>query len=174
MDFEREINYELYLAIEETTDLNITIRKKAEEKIKKFAEDNLGELLLDLSKNISNIEIKKEIRQISSNLFKNILFHPGYSENYLDLSSEIKNQIKEQILLGFNTNELCIRISAALAICALLKIEIPRNQFLYVFDIFYENIQKKNINTQLTTIIAINFILKEVKNKNIILLNENI
>ena len=174
MDFESGINYELCLAIEETKDPNIKIRQKAEDKIKKLAEENLGELLLDLSKNISNIEIKKEIRQISSSLFKNILLHPRYSENYLDLSSETKNQIKEQIFHGFNNNELCIRISAALAICELLKLELSRNQFLYIFDIFYENIQKNNINNQLTTIIAINFILKEVKNNNISLLSENI
>ena len=127
MDFESGINYELCLAIEETKDPNIKIRQKAEDKIKKLAEENLGELLLDLSKNISNIEIKKEIRQISSSLFKNILLHPRYSENYLDLSSEIKNQIKEQIFHGFNNNELCIRISAALAICELLKLELLKN-----------------------------------------------
>ena len=174
MDFERGINYELYLSIEETTDINIKIRQKAEDKIKNFAEENLGELLLDLSKIITNNEIKKEIRQISSNLFQNILMHPRYSEKYLDLSSEIKNKIKEQIFIGFNTGELCIRISVAFAICSLSKIEIPRNQFLYIFDIFYENIQKKSLNAQLTTIIAINIILKEVKNNNIILINENI
>ena len=173
MDFERGINYELCLAIEETSDLNLKIRQKAEEKIKKLADENLGELLLDLSINISNSEIKKEIRQISSNLFQNILLHHRYSERYLDLSSELKSQIKEKIFLGFNTNELNIRLAAALAISAVAKIEIPRNQFLYIFDIFYENIQKKSINVQLTTIISINLILKEVKNNNILLLNEN-
>ena len=155
MDFERGINYELCLIIEETLDLNLKIRQKAEDKIRKLADENLGELLMDLSINISNTEIKKEIRQISSNIFQNILNHPRYSENYLDLSSELKNQIKEKIFSGFNTNDIPIRVSVAMSICTLSKIEIPRNQFLYIFDIFYENIQKKNINVQLTTIIAI-------------------
>ena len=174
MDYEREINYELCIILEETVDNNIKVRQKAEEKLKIIAEENLGELLIDLGKNISNIEIKKEIRQISSNLFQNILSLPRFSQLYLDLSSETKNQIKEQIFQGFNNNEIYIRISAALAICTLAKIEIPKNQFLYIFDLFYENIQKKNINIQLTTIIAINFILKEVKNNKIVLLNESI
>ena len=174
MDFERGINYELSILIEQTADNNIKIRQKAEEKLKQLAEENIGDLLLDLGKNISNIEIKKEIRQISSNLFQNILLIPRYSQYYLELSSETKTKIKEQIFQGFNTNEVYIRISAALALCSLAKIELPKNQFLYIFDIFYENIQKKNINIQLTTIIAINFILKEVKNNKILLYNENI
>ena len=172
MDFERDINYELCIIIEETSDNNLKIRQKAQEKIKKFAEENLGELLLDLGKNISNIDIKKEIHQISSNIFQHILLSPRFSQDYLDLSCETKNKIKEQIFQGFNSDKLYIRISAALSVCTLAKVEIPKNQFLYIFDLFYENIQKKNINVQLATIIAINFILKEVKNNNILLLNE--
>ena len=174
MDFERGINYELCLAIEETADSNAKIRQKAEDKIKNMANENLADLLIDLSINLSNNDIKIEIRQMSSNLFQNILFHQRYSEQYLDLSSELKNQIKDQIFLGFNTNDISIRVASALAICALAKIEIPRSQFLYIFDIFYENIQKKSQNVQLTTIIAINMILKEVKNNNILLENENV
>jgi hypothetical protein len=50
---------------------------------------------------------------------------------------------------------------------------LPRNQFLYIFDIFYENIKKQNINIQLSTIIAINFIIKEAKKDCIIISNEN-
>jgi hypothetical protein len=53
------------------------------------------------------------------------------------------------------------------------KIELPRNQFLYIYDIFYENIKKQNINMQLSTIIAINFIIKEAKKDCIIISNEN-
>ena len=90
MDFERDINYELCIIIEETSDNNLKIRQKAQEKIKKFAEENLGELLLDLGKNISNIDIKKEIHQISSNIFQHILLSPRFSQDYLDLSCEKK------------------------------------------------------------------------------------
>ena len=174
MDFESGINYELCKAIEETTNNNIKIRQKAEEKIKKLAEENLGELLLDLCKNISFMEIKKEVRQVNLNLLQNMLFHPKYLQDYLNLGSEIKNKIKEQIFLGFDNSDQYIRISSALAICLIGKIEIPRNQFLFIFDIFYENIQKKKLNIQLTTIMAINFILKEVENNNIFLIDENI
>jgi len=169
----REMNYELYLIIEEMSSSNAKIRQKAEEKIKKLAEENLGELLIDLCRNITNIEIKKEIRQINSNLFQNILIHPLYTQNYLDLSSEIKNQIKDEIFLGFNSNDQYIRISSALALCVIAKIELSRNQFLYIYDIFYENIKKQNINIQLSTIIAINFIIKEAKKDSIIISNEN-
>ena len=167
------MNYELYLIIEEMSNSNAKIRQKAEEKIKKLAEENLGELLIDLCRNITNLEIKKEIRQINSNIFQNILIHPLYTQNYLDLSSEIKNQIKDEIFLGFNSNDQYIRISSALALCMIAKIELPRNQFLYIYDIFYENIKKQNINIQISTIIAINFIIKEAKKDCIIISNEN-
>ena len=170
---EREINYELCSIIEEMSSNNIKIRQKAEEKIKKLAEENLGELLIDLCRNIISLEINKEIRQINSNLFQNILIHPAYSQNYLDLCSEIKNQIKDEIFLGFNNNDQYIRISSALALCAIAKVELPKNQFLYIFDIFYENIQKKNINIQLSTIISINFIINEAKKNCIIISKEN-
>jgi len=170
---EREINYELCSIIEEMSSNNIKIRQKAEEKIKKLAEENLGELLIDLCRNIISLEINKEIRQINSNLFQNILIHPVYSQNYLDLCSEIKNQIKDEIFLGFNNNDQYIRISSALALCAIAKVELPKNQFLYIFDIFYENIQKKNINIQLSTIISINFIINEAKKNCIIISKEN-
>ena len=40
MDFERGINYELCLDIEETADLNIKIRQKAEDRIKNLADEN--------------------------------------------------------------------------------------------------------------------------------------
>ena len=167
------MNYELYLIIEEMSNSNAKIRQKAEEKIKKLAEENLGELLIDLCRNITNLEIKKEIRQINTNIFQNILIHPLYTQNYLDLSSEIKNQIKDEIFLGFNSNDQYIRISSALALCMIAKIELPRNQFLYIYDIFYENIKKQNINIQISTIIAINFIIKEAKKDCIIISNEN-
>ena len=175
MDFYSDINYNLYIILEETsTENDIKIRQKADEKIKKLAEENLGDLLIDLSKIMSDKELKNEIRQISFKIFQNILIHPRYYENYLNLSSVVKNKIKEKIFSGFDSEEHSIRISAALAIYAISKIELPRNQFLYIFDIFYENFQKKNVNVQLSTIIAINFILKDIKNDDIIISNENL
>ena len=100
--------------------------------------------------------------------------HPRYYENYLYLSSGIKNKIKDKIFQGFDSEEQNIRISAALAIYAISKIELPRNEFLFIFDIFNENFQKKSVNVQIASIITINFILKDVKNEEIIISNENL
>ena len=161
MDFYSEINYNLYLTLEETSSENdIKIRQNAEEKIKKLAEENLGNLLIDLSNIMSDKELKNEIRQISFKIFQKILMLPRFYGNYLYLSSGIRNKIKERLFKGFDSEEQNIRISAALAIYAICKIELPRNEFLFVFDIFNENFQKKSINSQMTSIIAINFILK--------------
>ena len=175
MDFYSEINYNLYITLEETSPENDSkTRHNAEEKIKKLAQENLGNLLIDLASIMSDKELKNEIRQISFKIFQNILIHPRYYENYLYLSSGVKNKIKEKLLKGFDSDEQNIRISAALSIYAICKIELPRNQFLFVFDIFLENFQKKSVNVQTTTIIAINFILKDVKNNDIIISNENL
>ena len=175
MDFYSEINYNLYLTLEETsTENDIKIRQNAEEKIKKFAEENLGELLIELSCIMADKELKNEIRQISFKIFQNILLHPRYYENYLYLGSGIKNKIKEKIFQSFDSEEQNIRISAALAIYAISKIELPRNEFLFIFDLFYENFKKKSLNVQMSTIIAINFILKDVKNDDIVITNENL
>ena len=175
MDFYSEINYNLYITLEQTScENNIKTRQNAEEKIKKLAEENLGQLLIDLSSIMSDKELKSEIRQKIFKIFQNILMHPRYYENYLYLSSEIKNKIKDKIFQGFDSEEQNMRISAALAIYAISKIELPRNEFLFIFDIFTENFQKKNVNVQIATIITINFILKDVKNEEIIISNENI
>ena len=175
MDFYSEINYNLYLTLEETSSENdIKIRQNAEEKIKKLAQENLGNLLIDLSNIMSDKELKNEIRQISFKIFQKILMLPRFYENYLYLSSGIKNKIKERLFKGFDSEEQNIRISAALAIYAICKIELPRNEFLFVFDIFTDNFLKKSINVQMTSIIAINFILKDVKNDDIIISNENL
>ena len=175
MDFYSEINYNLYITLEETSSENDSkTRHNAEEKIKKLAQENLGNLLIDLSSIMSDKELKNEIRQISFKIFQNILMHPIFYDNYLYLSSGVKNKIKEKLLKGFDSDEQNIRISAALSIYAICKIELPRNEFLFVFDIFLENFQKKNINVQMTTIIAINFILKDVKNSDIVISNENL
>ena len=175
MDFYSEINYNLYITLEQTScENNIKTRQNAEEKIKKLAEENLGQLLIDLSSIMSDKELKSEIRQISFKIFQNILMHPRYYENYLYLSSGVKNKIKDKIFQGFDSEEQNMRISAALAIYAISKIELPRNEFLFIFDIFTENFQKKSVNVQIATIITINFILKDVKNEEIIISNENI
>ena len=175
MDFYSEINYNLYITLEQTScENNIKTRQNAEEKIKKLAEENLGQLLIDLSSIMSDKELKSEIRQISFKIFQNILMHPRYYENYLYLSSGIKNKIKDKIFQGFDSEEQNMRISAALAIYAISKIELPRNEFLFIFDIFTENFQKKSVNVQIATIITINFILKDVKNEEIIISNENL
>jgi hypothetical protein len=175
MDFYSEINYNLYITLEQTScENNIKTRQNAEEKIKKLAEENLGKLLIDLSSIMSDKELKSEIRQISFKIFQNILMHPRYYENYLYLSSGIKNKIKDKIFQGFDSEEQNMRISAALAIYAISKIELPRNEFLFIFDIFTENFQKKSVNVQIATIITINFILKDVKNEEIIISNENL
>ena len=163
MDFYSEINYNLYITLEETSSENDSkTRHNAEEKINKLAQENLGNLLIDLSSIMSDKELKNEIRQISFKIFQNILIHPRFYENYLYLSSGVKNKIKEKLLKGFDSDEQNIRISAALSIYAICKIELPRNQFLFVFDIFLENFQKKSVNIQMTSIIAINFILKQL------------
>ena len=175
MDFSSEINYNLYLTLEETSsENNIKTRQNAEERIKKLAEENLGELLYDLSSIMSDKELKNEIRQISFKIFQNLMIHPRYYENYLYLSSSIKNKIKDKIFRGFDSEEQNIRISLALAIYAISKIELPRNEFLFIFDVFYENFQKKSINVQMSSIIAINFILKDLKNGDIIISKENL
>ena len=144
MDFYSDANYNLYIILEQiSTESNIKIRQNAEEKIKKLAEENFGELLVDLSNIMSDREIKSEIRQISFKIFQNILMHPRYYENYIYLSSAIKNKIKDKIFKGFDSDEQNIRISLALSIYAISKIELPRNEFLFIFDLFYENFKKK-------------------------------
>ena len=175
MDFYTETDYNIYLILEQlTTENNIKKRQNAEEKIKKFAEENFGELLIDLANIMSDKELKGEIRQISFKIFQNILMHPRYYENYIYLSSATKNKIKDKLFKGFDSDEQNVRISLALAIYAICKIELPRNEFLFIFDIFYENFIKKSVYVQMSTIIAINFILKDVKNDDIVISPENL
>ena len=145
MDLYSEINYNLYLTLEETSSENdIKVRQNAEEKIKKLAQENLGTLLIDLSNIMSDKEIKNEIRQISFKVFQKILMLPRFYENYLYLSSGIKNKIKERLFKGFDSEEQNIRISAALAIYAYVKLNYREMNF-YLFLIFLLIISKKKV-----------------------------
>ena len=170
MDLERGIDRELEEILIDTIDENIKLRQKAEEKLKKLAEKNLGELLLTLTGSISNTDIKKDLREICGNVVQNLINHPKYSESYLQLKPKIKTKIKERILSNYDSNEQNLRVYAALAISGISKIEIIHNQYFDIFDILYENISNKNINYQLTSILTLSLIFKD--NRNIILMKE--
>lgn len=139
------------------------IRKQAEDQINILAEQNLGQFLIEVSKTISNEQEKKEIRQISSTLIKNMISRSKYTEQWFTLPDDVKKAIKDNVLSTLASNQVEIRKAAALALAGICKIEIPRGQYLNIFDILSGTAQNDNLYIQLSSLTTLEYIYEEIK-----------
>lgn len=139
------------------------IRNQAEEQITALLNQNFGQFLIELSKKISTETEKKEVRQISATIIKNMISNSKYTEQWFKLNEEIKTAIKDNVLSTLASNDVNIRKAAALTLAGICKIEIPRGQWLNIFDILSNTSQNKDINIQLSSVTALEYIYEELE-----------
>ena len=139
------------------------IRKQAEDQITALINQNFGQSLIELSKKISTESEQKQVRQISATLIKNMINKIKYTEDWFKLNEEIKNTIKENVLSTLASSDVDIRKAAALALAGICKIEIPRGQWLKIFDILSNTSQNKDINIQLSSLTTLEYIYEELE-----------
>ena len=85
-----------YLSLILISDSNL--RTEAENQIKSFASQNLSQFLLLISEKLSDENEKKEIRQLSATLIKNIISNSDYIQKYFEIPLDIIQKIKNNIL----------------------------------------------------------------------------
>ena len=156
-------NDQLTLILANILNPNQNIRKEAENEIQKLLELNFGQFLIEVSKKLSIESEKKEVRQVSSTLIKNMIGNQKYTEKWFQLSEEIKQTIKNNILSTLASKDIDIRKAAALALAGICKIEIPQKIWLNIFDILCNTSQNENLYIQLSSLTALEYIYEEIQ-----------
>jgi hypothetical protein len=141
---------------------DITIRTSAENQIKLLASENLSQFLISISEILSDEKERKEIRQLSATLIKNIISNVNYIQKYFEISPEIKQKIKNNILSTLASSIVEIRKAAALAVAGICKIELPNNQWNNIFDILCNTSQNENLFIQLSSLTTLEYIYEEI------------
>ena len=153
----------LSIIIQNIINPNADIRNQAENEINQLVDNNLGQLFIELSKKISTESEKKQVRQISATIIKNMININKNTEKWLQLNEETKNIIKNNILSTLASKEIDIRKAAALALAGICKVEIPRGIYLNIFDILSNTTQNENLYIQLSSLTALEYIYEEIQ-----------
>ena len=146
---------------------DLALRTQSETQINFLASENLCQFLISLSEKLSDETEQKEIRQLSSTLLKNIISNKNYIEEYFKISPEKKQKIKNNILSTLASSNIEIRKAAALAVAGICRIELPRNQWLDIFDILISTSQNENLFIQLSSLTTLEYIYEEINAKDI-------
>ena len=139
------------------------IRKQAEDQVQLFLSQNYGQFLIELSKRISTEQENVQVRQVSATVIKTAVNSPKYVEEWFKLSDDIKKAIKDNVLSTLASNNVNVRKAAALALAAICKIEIPKGQWLNIFDVLSNTAQNTDLNIQLSSLKALEYIYEEIK-----------
>ena len=160
-------NDQLSIILKNVLEPNPNIRQPAENQINALFAQNFGQFLIELSKKIATEEEENKVRQVSSTLIKNMVNKPQYTEEWFKLQDNIKEVIKENILSTLASKDINIRKAAALSIAGICKIEIPKGQWLNIFDILINTSQNKDLNVQLSSLTTLEYIYEEINQGNI-------
>ena len=150
------------LVLEAALSYDSNIRKQAENQIQLFADQDLFSLFLILSSKISSENEKTPIRQISSTTIKAILSSEKHKEKWISLSEENKKKIRDNILSTLASKIIEVRKSAALALASICKIDIPRGEWIDIFNVLSTTAQNDNLYIQLSSLKALEYIYEEI------------
>ena len=146
---------------------DITLRTSAEKQIRLLLSQNMAEFLLSISQKLSDENERKEIRQLSATLIKNMISNTDYIQKYFELPLEKKQKIKENILSTLASSIIEVRKAAALAVAGICRIEMPKKQWSNIFDILCNTSQNQNLNIQLSSLTTLEYIYEEISVKDI-------
>ena len=155
-------NDQLSIILKNALNPNQNIRQQSESQITQFLDQNFGLFLVELSKKIATEEEDNQVRQISSTIIKNMINNAKYKEEWFKLDENIKKVIKENILSTLASKDIDIRKAAALSLAGICKIEIPKGQWLNIFDILINTSQNNDINIQLSSLKTLEYIYEEI------------
>lgn len=154
---------QLTVLMEGVFNSNESIRNQAVNQLNLIRDQNLGEYLLEVSKKISNEEEKKEIRQMSATIIKNTITTSPFNEKWFSLPEDLKQNIKKNVLSTLASNEIQIRKAAALALAGICKIEIPKGEWLNIFDVLCGTCENQNLYIKLSSLTTLEYIYEEIK-----------
>ena len=141
MNQQIDSNDQLTLILQNALNPDMNVRKQAEDQINHLIDQNFVQFLLELSLKISFEKEKKEVRQISATIIKNMIAKEKYTEQWFQLPQETKKMIKNNILSTLASEDIDIRKAAALSLAGICKVEIPKGIWIEIFDVLANTCQ---------------------------------
>ena len=154
---------EISIYLENALNPDLNIRKQAEDKITQLYQQDFGKFLFLLSEKLPNEQEKKQVRQMGATLIKNLIIKEEYTDKYLNLSEQSKTEIKKNILSTLASGDVDIRKAAALTVAGICRVEIPKKQWLDIFELLLSTSQNENMNIQLSSLTCLEYIYEEIK-----------
>lgn len=148
------------------------IRLLAEKQIENLYNNNFSAFLFELSKKLSIENEDRNIRQVSATLIKNKI--KASPELWLNLNKDLKEQIKNNILSTLISPDINVKKAAGLTIAGICTIELPRKQWLNIFDILINALQNDNLDVKITSLITLGYIYEELEQNGININNDTI
>lgn len=152
--------------------------KEAEENLKLLAEQNFGNLLIELASILSDEGSSIQKRQLCASIIKNSINTNLESINkWMTLPTEIKKTIKNYVLSTLASEINNIRKSASLAVAgklfnslinffilkkAIASVELPYNEWHDIITTLIHTSTLENVNFKISSIITIGYISQEV------------
>ncbi|MCQ2817611.1 MAG: hypothetical protein MJ252_10135 [archaeon] len=144
---------------------NQAIRTEAENYISALPEQNFPLFMNSLAEIIQNESYQKEIRQMAATVIKNSI--SKYSNQWVTMNAELKTKIKNCVLSTLASKEIEIRKASSFVIAGMVKIDLPNNQWLEIFDVLSSASNNEQIYIRLTAITALKYIFQEINKKDI-------
>ena len=153
--------------LEDALSGDAVLRNKAEVDITQLADSNFGLFLLNLSMKISNEAVPKPIRQISATIIKNMITNQSYTPKWYALQPTEKSSIKNYILSTLASSDSDIRKAAGLSIAGICKVELPRKEWIEIFEILIGTSVNNVLSVQLSSVITLGYIIQEISPENL-------
>ena len=141
-------------------DSNQIIRTNAQQEINNLTNNNFSQFLLELSKKQSNESEPNNIRQLCATLIKNIIRNSESS--WLNLDSNLRSEIKNNILSTLISKDINIKKAAGLCISGICKVELAKGLWYEIFDILINASQNNDIEIKITSLITLEYIFEDV------------
>ena len=163
MNQQIDSNDQLTLILQNALNPDMNVRKQAEDQINHLIDQNFVQFLLELSLKISNEKEKKEVRQMSATIIKNMIGKEKYTVQWFQLPEDKRKPIKDNILSTLASEDIDIRKAAALSLAGICKVEIPKGIWIEIFDVLANTCQNNNLYIQLSSLTTLEYIYEEVK-----------
>ena len=137
-------------------------RKNAELQIQNLINSNYSDVITSCSEFLKNDSIQTDVRRYSSVIINICLKGKENEQKYLQLSREIRDNIKSNILFCLSSEIKEIRKVSASSVTAIAKIEIPIHQWDNLIQILCNATNHINNNFKLASLITIGYICDEI------------
>ncbi|PKA64706.1 Transportin-1 [Apostasia shenzhenica] len=148
--------------------IDATARKRSEESLKQFQDQNLPGFLLSLSGELANDEKPVDSRKLAGLVLKNTLDAKEQhrknelAQRWLSLDDSVKSQVKACLLQTLSSLVLDARSTASQVIAKLAGIELPQKHWPELIGVLLSNIHQLQPHVKQATLETLGYLCEEV------------